>query len=114
MLSNESTDSRAAEAVAIFCYQARKSIGALAAALGGIDTLVFSGGIGENSPVLRGRICAGLEFLGVQIAPDANTCNAGIISPTGGSVTVRVIRTDEELMMAREVHRLLFGVKNKN
>lgn len=114
LLANESTDSRAAEAVAIFCYQARKSIGALAAALGGIDTLVFSGGIGENSPVLRGRICAGLEFLGVQIAPDANTCNAGIISPTGGSVTVRVIRTDEELMMAREVHRLLFGVKNKN
>jgi acetate kinase len=113
LLANESTDSRAREAVAIFCYQARKSIGALAAALAGIDTLVFAGGIGENSPVVRGRICAGLEFLGIQIDADTNTRNASVISPAGGSVTVRVIRTDEELMMAREVNRLLFDAEDK-
>jgi len=113
LLAHEATDPRAAEAVAIFCYQARKAIGALAAALGGIDTLVFSGGIGENSAEIRARICAGLNFLGIKIAAERNAAHAGVISPTGERITVRVIRTDEELMMARKVQRLLFGAKRE-
>lgn len=113
LLAHEATDPRAAEAVAIFCYQVRKAVGALAAALGGIDTLVFSGGIGENSAEIRARICAGLNFLGIKITAERNAAHAGVISPTGERITVRVIRTDEELMMAREVQRLLFGAKRE-
>jgi acetate kinase len=113
LLAHEATDPRAAEAVAFFCYQVRKAIGALAAALGGIDTLVFSGGIGENSAEIRARICAGLNFLGIKITAERNAAHAGVISPTGERITVRVIRTNEELMMAREVQRLLFGAKRE-
>jgi acetate kinase len=103
----EATDVRAAEAVALFCYQAKKWIGAYVAALGGLDTLIFAGGIGENAPVVRERICDGLGFLGVGINRKRNAKNAPLISPAGGRVKVRVIRTDEELMIARSVCRVL-------
>jgi len=107
LLARESTDKRAAEAVAHFCYQARKWIGAYAAALGGLDMLVFAGGIGENAPVIRERICAGLGFLGVKLSPQRNAKNALLISPESGPVKVFVIRTDEELVIARSVGRVL-------
>jgi acetate kinase len=101
----EATDARAAEAVALFCYQAKKWIGSYAAALGGVDTLIFAGGIGENAPIVRARICAGLSFLGIELNQSRNAENAGVISPDAGRVIVRVIRTDEELMIARSVFR---------
>jgi acetate kinase len=107
LLERERSDPRAAEAVDLFCYQARKWIGALAAALGGVDTVVFSAGIGENSPVIRARICAGLEFLGVDIDGARNESGHPVISKEGGAVTVRVIHTDEESEIARSVVELL-------
>jgi acetate kinase len=103
----EATDVRAAEAVALFCYQARKWIGALAAALGGLDTLVFSGGIGENAPAVRARICDGLEFLGIRLEVERNAASADVISADSRPVAVRVIRTDEEWMIASTVCRVL-------
>jgi len=107
LLAQESADDRAAEAVAMFCYQVRKWIGAYAAALGGLDTLVFSGGIGENQPPVRARICEGLGFLGLALDESCNTGSAAVISADASRVTVRVIRTNEELMIARSVRRLL-------
>jgi acetate kinase len=107
LLGLEARDPRAADAVAVFCYQAKKCVGAFAAALGGLDTLVFAGGIGENAPAVRARICAGLEFLGVQLSPEANGSNAGIISGSASRVTVRMIRTDEERVIARAVTEIL-------
>jgi acetate kinase len=107
LLGRESRDLRAAEAVALFCYEAKKWIGAYAGALGGLDTLVFSGGIGENSPAVRARICRGLGFLGVALDARRNAANAPVISRSAGRVAVRVIRTDEELMIARSVMRTL-------
>jgi acetate kinase len=107
LLGRESRDIRAAEAVALFCYEAKKWIGAYAGALGGLDTLVFSGGIGENSPAVRARICRGLGFLGVALDAKRNAANAPVISRSAGRVAVRVIRTDEELMIARSVMRTL-------
>jgi acetate kinase len=107
LLKHEAADVRAAEAVALFCYQAKKWIGSYAAALGGLDTLVFAGGIGEKSPVIRERICAGLDFLGIKIDPERNAANAVLISPDDARVKVRVIPTNEELMIARSVARLL-------
>ncbi len=103
LLERESHDTRAAEALAVFCYQAKKWIGAFSAVLGGLETLVFAGGIGENSDVLRGRICAGLAFLGIDLDPQRNRAGAGVISRDTSRVTVRVIRTDEELEMATSV-----------
>jgi acetate kinase len=107
LLAREARDVRAAEAVALFCYQAKKWIGSFAAALGGVDTLVFAGGIGENSPAIRARICDGLGFLGIGLNRQRNATNAPLISPDAGRVKVRVIRTDEELMIARSVCRTL-------
>jgi acetate kinase len=101
LLSKEKENAAAAEAIAVFCYQARKQIGAFTAALGGLDTLVFAGGIGENAAVIRERICAGLGFLGVRLDPAANARHADSISTAGSSVQVRVIRTNEELIVAR-------------
>jgi acetate kinase len=100
------TDPRAAEAVDLFCYHVRKAVGALAAALGGLDTLVFSGGIGENAPEVRRAVCEGLEFLGVRLDPAANAAAAPLISADPGAAAVRVIRTDEEAMIAREAARV--------
>ena len=107
LLARESDDVRAAEAVALFCYQAKKWIGSFAAALGGLDTLVFAGGIGENAPLIRERICDGLGFLGIELNQKRNAKNAPLISPDAGRVKVRVVRTDEELMIARSVIRVL-------
>jgi acetate kinase len=107
LLDHEKSDVRAAEAVTLFCYQAKKWIGAYAAALGGLDTLVFAGGIGENSPVVRARICERLNFLGVKLNEARNTANAAVISGDGCEVTVRIIHTDEELMIAKAVGRTL-------
>jgi acetate kinase len=105
LLDHEEQDVRAAEAVALFCYQAKKWIGAYAAALGGLHTLVFAGGIGENAPGVRARICAGLSFLGIDLNESRNAETAAVISAEASRVTVRVIRTDEELMIARSVLR---------
>lgn len=107
LLASERHDPRAAEALALFCYQAKKWIGSFAAALGGLDTLVFSGGIGENSSVIRSRICEGLEFLGVALDEAPNAAGRSVISKEGSGVTVRVIRTDEESQIARSVLQLL-------
>jgi acetate kinase len=103
LLDREKSDVRAAEAVALFCYQAKKWIGAYAAALGGLDTLVFSGGIGENASPIRSRICEGLNFLGIKLDESLNYETAPVISAPGSRVAVRVIRTDEELMIARSI-----------
>jgi acetate kinase len=107
LLARESDDVRAAEAVALFCYQAKKWVGAFAAALGGLDTLVFSAGIGERSASIRARICQGLGFLGIELQDERNAAHAPVISAEGSRVTVRVIPTNEELMIARSVSRVL-------
>jgi len=107
LCAKETTDVRAAEAVDLFCYQVRKWIGSFAAALGGLDTLIFAAGIGENSPVIRERICDKLAFLGIQLNKKRNAKNAPLISLDSGRVKVRVIPTDEELMIARTVTRVL-------
>jgi acetate kinase len=91
--------------VALFCYQAKKWIGSFAAALGGLDTLVFAGGIGENAPLVRARICEGLSFLGIEPSESRNAETASVISTDASRVTVRVIRTDEEMIIARSVWR---------
>ncbi len=114
LLAQEADDVRAAEAVALFCYQAKKWIGSFAAALGGLDTLVFAGGIGENAPLVRTRICENLSFLGIELNDSRNAETAGVISTDASRATVRVIRTDEERMIARSVCRILGpGVVNK-
>jgi len=107
LLDHETQDVRAAEAVALFCYQVKKWIGAFAAALGGLDTLVFAGGVGENAPAVRARICDGLAFLGIELEEKRNATNEGVLSPNASRVGVRVIRTDEELMIAKTVCHLL-------
>ena len=107
LLEHETHDVRAAEAVALFCYQVRKWIGAFAAVLGGLDTLVFAGGIGENASIVRERICYGLSFLGVEMDLQRNAQHASVISSDAGRVKVRVIRTDEEIMIAKSVIRVL-------
>lgn len=107
LLAREAMDSRATEAIALFCYQARKFLGALTTTLGGIETLVFTGGIGEHAAPIRARICAGLAYLGITLDEARNRASAPIISPDGAAVTVRVIATDEDLMIARHTLRLL-------
>jgi acetate kinase len=107
LLAAEAADPRAAEAVALFCYTVRKAIGSFAAALGGLDTLVFSGGIGENASLVRARVCEGLQFLGVHIDADRNAGPPGLISSPTGRVAVHVIRTDEAHIIARDVCHLL-------
>jgi acetate kinase len=97
---------RAAEAVALFCYQIKKGIGAYAAALGGLDALVSAGGIGEHAPTVRARICAGLGFLGIKLDEQCNTANEAVISMEKAPVAVRVMHTDEEVMIAKSVCRV--------
>ena len=106
LLARESTEEPCRLAVAIYCYEIRKRIGAFAAALGGLDALVFSGGVGEHAPVVRARICEGLDFLGIAIAPDRNAANAFSISAPGSPVAVHVIATDEEIVIARAASAL--------
>jgi acetate kinase len=107
LLKNEASDQRAADAVGAFCYAAQKCIGAFAAVLGGIDMLAFAGGIGENAPSIRERLCAGLEFLGVKLDRERNATNMPLISADGARIKLRIVRTDEEIMIARSVARLL-------
>ncbi|MEO6595924.1 MAG: acetate/propionate family kinase, partial [Planctomycetota bacterium] len=111
LLAREATDARAGEAIALFCYQAKKCIGAFAAALGGLHTLVFAGGIGEHAPAVRSRTCLGLGFLGIELDERRNVANEGVISSAASRVTVRVIRTDEESMIAEAAARVL-GIAN--
>jgi acetate kinase len=111
LLDNETKSVDIAEAIYLFCYQAKKFLGSLCAALGGIDTLVFTGGIGENSPVIRKRICDELTFLNIHLDPIKNESNKVIISSDGVPTTIRVMRTNEELMIARHTHNI---VVNKN
>lgn len=106
LVEQEAGDYRAEEAIQLYCYQARKFIGALAATMGGLDTLAFTGGIGENAVQVRKSICSGLEFLGISIEDRMNEKSASVISPPGG-VTVRVMATDEDLVVARHTYRLL-------
>jgi acetate kinase len=107
LLANEASDPECRLAVSIYCYEIRKRIGAYAAALGGLDTLVFAGGIGEHSPDIRARICDGLEFLGVRLDERKNASHAPVISSSDDPVAVRVIPTDEEKMIAYAAHTLL-------
>jgi acetate kinase len=107
LLSRESREVAAAEAVEMFCYQVRKAIGAFAAVLGGLDALVFTGGIGENSPVVRSRVCAGLEFLGIELDQRANENNAVSIFLRDRPVGVYAIPTNEERVIAQQTLKLL-------
>ena len=107
LLKLESNDPRAAEAVAMFCYHVKKWIGAFAAALGGLDTLIFAGGIGENAPAIRARVCGGLGFLGIELDEFRNSENAPLISTDTAPIAVRVIHTDEEIMIAQSVLNVL-------
>jgi len=111
LLERESENPHAADAINLFCYQAKKFLGAMASVLGGVDTVVFTGGIGENSPEIRKRICDGMEFLGIHLDLSQNEANSSIISNAGASTTVRVIKTNEELMIARHTEQV---VNNSN
>ena len=114
LLNRETDDMRAAEAVALFCYQIKKWIGAFATALGGLNTLAFTGGIGENAPVVRSRICDGLGFLGIELDESKNAANESVISSATAPVAVHVIRTDEDQMIATTVCRVLgLGMANE-
>jgi len=113
LLEHEAQDVRAAEAVAVFCYQIKKCIGAFVAVLGGVDTLVFAGGVGENAPLVRARICEGMAFLGIELDEEANATNANVISTASSRVVVRVIHTNEELMIAKTVNQILATEQNK-
>ncbi|HEX6817657.1 MAG TPA: acetate/propionate family kinase [Ktedonobacterales bacterium] len=107
LLARQSDDPRAALAVELYCYTARKYLGALAAVLGGLDTLIFTAGIGEHAAPIRTRICSELGFLGIQLDAERNAADAAIISATGAAVTVRVLPTNEELMIARHTAAVL-------
>lgn len=114
LLARREDDSRAAEAVALFCYQAKKTIGAYAAALGGLDAIVFSGGIGENAHEVRAMICDGLEYLEVVVDASRNSAGESLISTAASRTRVFVIRTDEERVIARTLRDLLAaGVTSK-
>ncbi|MEO5562333.1 MAG: acetate/propionate family kinase [Chitinophagaceae bacterium] len=107
LIKYQCTDSRAADAIELFCYQTKKWIGSFAAVLGGLDTLIFSGGIGENMPEVRNRISRGLQFLGIELDEIRNIKNETIISTDESKVCIRVIKTNEELMIARLVCHVL-------
>jgi acetate kinase len=108
LLAERTRDPRAAQAVEMFCYAVRKAIGALAAALGGLDTLVFTGGIGERAAAVRWEICQGLEYLGIRLEPRPNAADAEIVSASGSRCAVRVIPTNEDLMIARHTRAVAF------
>lgn len=108
LLEARAIDSKAAQAIDMFCYQIRKFIGAFAAVLGGLDTLVFTGGIGERAAPIRQQICVGLEHLGIEVDEPRNTQSADLISKNNSKCAVRVIVTDEDLMIARHTRRIAF------
>lgn len=103
LLDSEQGDPRAAEAIAVFCYRVKQCIDAYAATQGGLDTLIFTAGIGENAPAVRARICEGLDFIGLRIVTRRNATGEAVISLPEARVTVRMMPTDEELMIARGV-----------
>jgi acetate kinase len=107
LLAKETENLKAREAVEMFCYRAKQCVGSYAAAMGGLDTIVFSGGIGANSPEIRARICEGLDFLGITIDPGRNRVSAPLISEGGSRVTVRVIKTNEEIVIVRHTLKKL-------
>lgn len=107
LLAREATDPAAALAIDVFCHRVRAYLGAYAAGLGGLDALVFTGGIGEHAAPVRARVCAGLEFLGVVLDPEANAAGARVVSGATSRVGVRVIPTNEELMLARHTAALV-------
>jgi acetate kinase len=107
LLELEAADERAKDAVDVFCYQVQKSIGSLAAALGGLNTLVFTGGMGENAPKIRARVCEGLEFLGITLDGERNGAGLRLISADGSQTGVHVIPTDEAVTIARETEKLI-------
>lgn len=107
LLAKRDSDERAASAIDLFCWIARKHVAAMTASLGGIDAFVFAGGIGENSPEIRAGICGSLDYLGIVLDPTLNASGKGRISARDSRTPVRVIRTDEELMIARHVQRLV-------
>ncbi len=115
--ARESGDRRARLAVEIFCYRVRKYIGAYMAALGGADAVVFTGGIGENSPEVRARICEGQGWMGLELDPARNEAHTGkregLISAEGSRLSVYVIPTDEELLIARDTVRSVRGVRQR-
>jgi len=113
LLATRSTDPRAALAVEMFCYQAAKAAGALAAALNGLDSLVFTGGIGEHAPPVREGICAELAHLGVRLERGRNAANAAVISADDSPCTVRVVPADEERSIARHTARVLANPRCK-
>jgi acetate kinase len=104
LMELENTNGHAADAIELFCYQTKKWIGSFAAVLGGLETLVFSGGIGEHSPEVRSKICDSLNFLGIELDEFKNMNNEEVISAQASKVTVRVITTNEEIMIARLVN----------
>jgi acetate kinase len=107
LLGQVDTDANAAAAVDMFCYRARRTLGGYIAVLGGIDALVFTGGIGENSAEIRKRICGDLAFLGIEIDQEENGKNSRVISSNGSPVHIRVMSTDEDLIIAQEALALL-------
>ena len=107
LLARGETDARARMAIEMYCYQVKKQIGAFAAALGGLDTLVFTGGIGEHAAPIRQAVCAGLEHLGVEVDPARNAQSESVFSRDGSRVTARVVPTNEQLMIARRTRRVL-------
>jgi acetate kinase len=111
LLATRASDPRAADAVAMFCCSVRKQIGAFAAVLGGLDLLVFTAGIGERAPAVRLEICRNLSHLGIEIDPAKNDASADVISAGQGVCCVRVIPTNEELMIARHARALIFGIE---
>jgi acetate kinase len=108
LLAARSSDARADLALAVFCYNARKWIGALSAALGGLDTLVFTGGIGEHAAPIREEICRDLCYLGLTLDPARNARSEPVITAAGSPTTVRVVPTDEESVVARHPAELVF------
>jgi acetate kinase len=109
LLEKQTTEPHAAQAIELFCYTARKHIGALSTTLGGVDTLVFTGGIGERAAPVRWKICRDLEYLGIRLDPVKNEEHAAIISTENCQCTVRVIQTNEDLMIARHTGDLLLS-----
>jgi acetate kinase len=103
LLAKTSLNDHAAEAVELFCYRARKYIGSYAAALGGLDLLVFAGGIGEKAAPVRSKVCQGLDFLGIQLDPQRNQANESVISSASSRVKVRIVETNEDLTIVRHV-----------
>jgi acetate kinase len=103
LIAMRSKDLRAADAVDLFCYQAKKHLCALTSTLGGLDTIVFAGGIGEHAPEIREGICSGLEFLGLELDASKNSRGCDIISTDKSRVTIRIIPTDEEIVIAKIV-----------